>query len=101
MFYVNGIPQSFPKGARFRRILLNFVAVDWSFDLWINGIKIVSHKGAYIPFSFDITPFLTGNGDQQLKLRVWDLMNTGFHLRGKQMNDPRFFTGKDLTGMIG
>ena len=39
-------------------VVINFGAVDWSCDVWVNGIKVGGHKGGYTPFSINITPAL-------------------------------------------
>lgn len=81
-----------------KRVLLNFGAVDWKADIWINDIKVGSHQGGYTAFSFDITPFL--NKDQQkLTVRVWDPSDKGFQPRGKQVDDPRGIWYTSVTGI--
>ena len=37
------------------RLLLNFGAVNWETEVYINGHLVGSHRGAYDPFSFDIS----------------------------------------------
>jgi beta-galactosidase/beta-glucuronidase len=64
-------------------VVLNFGAVDWKADVWVNDIKVGTHKGGYTPFSFDITPFLTKSGDQKLVVKVWDPTDKGFQPHGK------------------
>lgn len=46
--------------------MLNFGAVDWKADVFVNDILIGSHKGGFTPFSFNITPYLTGKNNQKL-----------------------------------
>ena len=41
-----------------RRVLLHFGAVDWEATVWVNGQKVGSHRGGYLPFWFDITRYL-------------------------------------------
>jgi len=36
-------------------IMLEFAGVDYSCEVWLNGTYLGSHKGAFSPFSFDIT----------------------------------------------
>ena len=47
-----------PADWKGKNVLLNFGAVDWKADVWVNGIKVGSHTGGYTPFSFDITEAL-------------------------------------------
>ena len=54
--------------------MLNFGAVDWKADVFVNDILIGSHKGGFTPFSFNITPYLTGKNNQKLVVRVWILV---------------------------
>jgi len=81
-----------------KRTILNFGAVDWKADIWINDIKVGSHKGGYTAFSFDITPFL-GKDPQKLTVRVWDPSDKGFQPRGKQVEDPRGIWYTPVTGI--
>ncbi len=87
-----------PSSWKEKRILLNFGAVDWKADVWINDIKIGSHQGGYTAFSFDITPFL-GKSVQKLTVRVWDPTDKGFQPRGKQVEDPRGIWYTAVTGI--
>lgn len=54
-----------------RRTYLVFGASDFHTKVWINGEQAGEHKGGYIPFEFDITPFLK-RGDNSLVVRVED-----------------------------
>jgi hypothetical protein len=72
-----------PASWKGKNVMLNFGAVDWFAEVFVNDIMIGSHKGGYTPFSFDITPFLISNGAQKLVVRVWDPTNRGFQPRGK------------------
>ncbi|MCX7749587.1 MAG: hypothetical protein N2645_22230 [Clostridia bacterium] len=67
-----------------KRIMLNFGAVDWQCDVYVNGYNVGTHKGGYDPFSFDITPYLTGTGEQELIVKVYDPTDAGSQPRGKQ-----------------
>ena len=51
---------SVPSAWKNKDIMLNFGAVDWKADVFVNDILIGSHKGGFTPFSFNITPYLTG-----------------------------------------
>jgi len=70
-----------------KRVILHFEAVDWKCDVYLNGIKIGSHTGGYIPFSFDITDFSV-NGENELKVSVTDPTDTHWQQRGKQKLNP-------------
>ncbi|WP_310682208.1 sugar-binding domain-containing protein [Aliifodinibius sp. S!AR15-10] len=52
------------------RVLLNFGAVDYEAEVFINGEYVGTHQGGYNPFSFDITSELSGSGEQQVTVRV-------------------------------
>jgi beta-galactosidase/beta-glucuronidase len=88
-----------PSGWKGRNVVLNFGAVDWKADVFVNDILIGSHKGGYTPFSFDITPFLAGKSKHKLTVRVWDPTDRGFQPRGKQVNKPEGIWYTPVTGI--
>lgn len=63
-------------------VLLNFGAVDYKADVWLNGVFLGGHVGGYTPFKFDITPHLKQT-DNRLVLRVKDSIDPRIP-RGKQ-----------------
>lgn len=67
-----------------QHILLNFEAVDWKADVWVNGIKVGQHTGGYAPFQFDITAALK-TGQNEITVKVWDPTDHGYVPRGKQV----------------
>ena len=78
------LPSSWKK----KTVILNFGAVDWGCELWVNGHKAGEHKGGYGAFSFYISRFLT-SGTQELVLKVTDATETGSQQpRGKQTFSP-------------
>jgi len=83
-----------PKDWNGKSVILNFEAVDYSATVWVNDAVVGSHKGAYDRFSFDITPYLKSNGEQEIVLCVEDPSSTGPQPRGKQQISPRgiFYT---------
>jgi beta-galactosidase/beta-glucuronidase len=87
-----------PSGWKSKRTILNFGAVDWKADIWINDIKVGSHKGGYTAFSLDITPYLDKDS-QKITVRVWDPTDKGFQPRGKQVEDPRGIWYTPVTGI--
>ncbi len=88
-----------PANWKNQRVMLHFGAVDWEADVWINDIKVGSHRGGYTPFSFDVTPFLTKGGNQKLVVRVWDPSDRGFQPRGKQVENPEGIWYTPVTGI--
>lgn len=44
-----------PEDWKGKNVLLNFGAVDWKAEVFVNGNKIGEHTGGYTPFSFNIT----------------------------------------------
>lgn len=88
------VPQSW-KG---KEILLNFGAVDWKTEVWVNGKEVGSHTGGYTPFSMNITEALK-SGENTLTVKVWDPTDKGFQPRGKQVSNPRGIWYTPVTGI--
>ena len=63
---------SVPKDWNGSRIMLNFGAVDWKAEVYVNGQKAGEHTGGYTPFSFDITDLLARRGRNTLRVKVSD-----------------------------
>lgn len=51
--------------------LLRFGAVDYLAEVYVNGQKVGTHEGGYLPFEFDITA-LYRTGENQIAVRVVD-----------------------------
>ena len=45
-----------PSKWKGKDVVLNFGAVDWNAEVFVNDVLIGSHKGGFTPFSFNITP---------------------------------------------
>ena len=88
-----------PANWKDKNIVLNFGAVDWKADVYINDIIIGSHKGGYTPFSFNITPYLAGKTKHKLVVRVWDPTDRSFQPRGKQVTRPSGIWYTSVTGI--
>ena len=56
-----------PKG---KQVLLHFGAVDTEAEVFVNQKKVGEHKGGYLPFSFNITPYL--ENENHIKVVVRD-----------------------------
>ncbi|MHC4167626.1 MAG: glycoside hydrolase family 2 protein [Planctomycetota bacterium] len=82
-----------------QRTLLNFGAVDWDTTVWVNGMKVGTHRGGYDPFTFDVTDALKDSGRQEIVLSVWDPTNAGYQPRGKQVSKPRGIWYTAVTGI--
>jgi beta-galactosidase/beta-glucuronidase len=67
-----------------QRLLLHFGAVDYSAEVWVNGVKVRSHKGGYTPFHADITDVLKETGAQEIVVRAEDDPLDLAKPRGKQ-----------------
>lgn len=87
-----------PAGWQAKNILLHFGAVDWRAEIWLNDIKIGMHEGGYVPFSFDVTPYLV-EGSQGLTVKVWDPTSNGPQPRGKQVAKPEGIWYTAVTGI--
>lgn len=72
-----------PEGFLQKRVLLHFGAVDQVCEVFLNGSRVGSHVGGYLPFCFDITEYLA-KGANELTLTVRDYSDTSYLSRGKQ-----------------
>ncbi len=77
-----------PENWKERNLLLHFEAVDAECEVYVNGQSVGSHAGGYEPFSFDITKYLTNEGEQELVVKVYDPTDYGNYARGKQTLFP-------------
>lgn len=81
-----------------KHIILNFGAVDWRADVWVNGNHLACHQGGFTSFSIDITDALC-DSVQELVVRVWDPTDEGYQLRGKQSLEPHTIYYTAVTGI--
>ena len=72
------------------RILLHFGAVDFRAQVFVGHREVtdVPHEGGQIPFSLDITDYVT-DGANELTVCVWDPTEDFVNSRGKQSFEPR------------
>nr|MDO8088792.1 glycoside hydrolase family 2 TIM barrel-domain containing protein [Candidatus Sigynarchaeum springense] len=93
---------SIPKARITNTILLNFGAVDYECDVFVNGSLVGSHYGGSTSFTFDITPYLTEDkaAAQLLVVHVHDLQFDEQLPRGKQSMVERF-SGCDYEKVTG
>ncbi|MEE1664058.1 PA14 domain-containing protein [Streptomyces sp. WAC07094] len=74
-----------------KRLQLNFGAVDWQAEVYVNGTKVAEHKGGYDKFSADITDALKPGRGQELIVGVYDPTDAANGENppiGKQRLDP-------------
>jgi beta-galactosidase len=80
-----------------RRTLLNFEAVDYRCEAFVNGKSVGQHQGGNTPFSFDVTDAIQ-NGNNELVVRVED-ETEGWQLRGKQIMNPHGIWYTQVSGI--
>ncbi len=90
---------SVPKAWESQKLMLHFGAVDYEAQVFVNGQSVGTHTGGYEPFSFDIAPFLKGDGPQELTVRVFDPTENGGQPRGKQTTRPGAIMYTSTTGI--
>ncbi len=67
--------------------LLHFTAVDYYCEVSLNGKDLGSHKGGFLPFTFDVSSALK-EGKNVLTLKVLDPTDNSYIARGKQVSKP-------------
>ena len=84
------------------RTILNFERVDFRAHVFVNGQEVtdVPHAGGNVPFSVDATPFVK-DGENELKLLVWDPSNTHLGGTGKQVLTLRSCFFPATSGICG
>ena len=88
-----------PKGWRGKDLLLQFGAVDWKAEVWVNGLYVGSHTGGFDPFNFNITPYLAKSSEQKLTIKVWDGTDSSWIPRGKQVEKAAYIWYTPVTGI--
>ncbi|AJP05078.1 glycosyl hydrolase family 2 [Streptomyces cyaneogriseus subsp. noncyanogenus] len=74
-----------------KRLMLNFGAVDWHSQVWVNGTRVAEHKGGYDKFAADVTEALVPGRTQELIVGVYDPTDAAGGENpplGKQRLDP-------------
>ena len=71
-----------PKEWEGRHILINFGAVDWKCEVYVNKKRVGEHTGGYSYFYFDITNYLK-QGKNKINLKVIDVSDTVYSNWGK------------------
>ena len=73
------IPSEFCK----ERILLHFGAVDQIAEVWVNDKCVGKHEGGYLPFHFDVTDYVSRDGENKVVVKVTDTLSKEYPY-GKQ-----------------
>ncbi len=72
-----------------QKAFIYFEGVMQEADVWINDQKVTNHKGGYLPFTVDVTPYLNANNENTIKVKVNNEDNQDF-LPGKPIKDLDF-----------
>ncbi|HUX42090.1 MAG TPA: glycoside hydrolase family 2 [Rectinemataceae bacterium] len=75
---------------------LNFGAVDWDCEVWLDGRRLGGHRGGFSPFSFDVGKL---SGRHELLVGVGDPSDRGSQPRGKQSLNPRGIVYTAVSGI--
>ena len=65
------------------KIILHFTAVDQIAEVYINGNFVGKHIGGFLPFSFDIKPYVKDTNNE-LVVKVVDYTDSSYQSKGKQ-----------------
>ena len=90
------IPKKWDKK---QRVMLNFGAVDWSAEVWVNGTKVGEHTGGYTAFSIEVTNAVVRKGENELVVRVLDATDVGYQPCGKQRSKARGIWYTPVSGI--
>ena len=74
-----------PAKAEGKRVFMNFGAVDYAAEIWINGISCGTHRGGYSSFQIEITKAVK-TGENTVVLCADDDQLSGRQPFGKQSN---------------
>ena len=88
-----------PRQWKGKRVMLNFGAVDWHAQVYVDGQLVGEHKGGYDPFSFDVTDYLAKGKTHNLTVRVYDQTNLWYQPCGKQIFNPHGIWYTPVTGI--
>ena len=73
------VPSNFIKD----KTILHFTAVDYACAVFLNDKVVGTHRGGYVPFSFDITDLIKP-GKNEIRLEVTDPTDQAYGAKGKQ-----------------
>ena len=82
-----------------QRLLLNFGAVNWHAEIYVNGTPVREHRGGYDAFTVDLTDTLKPGAEQEIVIAVNNPVETGAQPRGKQVTHPNGIWYTSVTGI--
>ncbi len=94
LWYRRTFSANVPQGTRLR---LNFEAVDYRCEVFVNGKSVGRHQGGNTPFAFDVTEALKAD-ENELIVRVED-ETEGWQLCGKQTRNARGIWYTQVSGI--
>lgn len=68
--------------------ILNFEAIDYKCDIWINDVFVQTHQGGHVPFEIDVTNQVSTNN--KITIRVEDNNDTNQPLGKQSWKDENF-----------
>ena len=68
--------------------LLNFEAIDYKCDIWINDTFVISHEGGHVPFEVDVTNYV--DNLNTITIRVEDHNDTNQPIGKQSWKDENF-----------
>ncbi len=90
--------RTFKASAADGRMLLQFGAVDWKCEVWINGQPVGGHEGGFDRFSLDITKALMP-GENEIVVKAIDPTDDAAQPRGKQVRMPEGIWYTPVSGI--
>ena len=71
------ITVTVPGSYRGRHVWLNFEGINYSSEVWVNGVQVGTTRGAFIRGIFDITSHVTPGQDAVVAVHVWPQPHPG------------------------
>ena len=81
---------SIPEDWAGKRVVLHIDACDYETTVYVNGVKVGTHKGGYTSFEFDITDYLKDSGNY-ITVHALDDIHSWRQVAGKQSHEQDSF----------
>ena len=83
------------------RLVLHLDAVDWACGVYVNGVRVAEHTGAYLPFSADVTDALRSGEKNELTVpTIWPHSTMSLSLSLLTPKRPRSSGSQSLVLMF-